>query len=62
MDWLYFILFEIVAITAFGAAGTYLIWQRKRETIYGDLLNKYGYIIGVVGAVLFSLALVLFFI
>ena len=59
MDWIYFILFEIILISLFGAAGTYLIWIRKKELTYGELLNKYGYMIGVIGAIIFSVAYIL---
>ena len=59
MDWIYFILFEIILISVFGAVGTYLIWIRKKELIYEHLLNKYGYMIGVIGATILSIAYIL---
>lgn len=59
MDWILFILFEIVLISLFGAVGTYLVWIRKKKLTYGYLVNKYGYMIGVVGAIVFSIAYIL---
>jgi hypothetical protein len=62
MDWFYFIAFELVLPTALGVIGTCFLWLSKKPKIsFGLLLSKYGFIIGGIGALIFSLFLIVFF-
>jgi hypothetical protein len=61
MEWLNFILFEVVVTSVFGLAGTYLVSLWKKDSSFNDLLNNYGYAIGFVGAAIFTITWILFF-
>jgi hypothetical protein len=62
MDWLYFILVEIALLTVCGLLGTYFVWLwNRRKFEYGYLLNKYGYMIGGIGALIISMIWIILF-
>lgn len=61
MEWFYLFL-EIILITAFAILGVYFIWIIKgKQQNFGVLLQKYGYAIGILLLIIFSLITVCFF-
>lgn len=60
-DALLAILFELILVTVCGFGGTYLLWLFKKEKPYGQLLEKYGYAVGIGLACILTLMFFAFF-
>jgi hypothetical protein len=61
MEWLYFILIEVVIMTLSGVIGTYVISLWKKDMSFNRLLSTYGYALGFAGAAISILLWILLF-